>query len=81
MGLVTIILNDNIDRDFRETAAKVHGKDTRGKYSMYGTKAILLYNYIHQRAIEAGIPPEDVEDIIYQSVDECIDRILLTLSR
>ena len=81
MGIVSLVMPDEIDHDLRTLATTIHGKGTRGKLSKTGTDAVLLYIYIYQRLMAKGIPPEVIEDLIYKSIDRCIDELLLTPSQ
>lgn len=74
MGIVSLVMPDEIDHDLRTLAAMIHGKDTRGKLSKTGTDAVLLYIYIYQRLMAKDIPAEVIEDLIYKSIDRCIDE-------
>lgn len=74
MGIVSLVMPDDIDHDLRTLAAEIHGKDSRGKLSKTGTNAILLYIYIYQRLQAKGIPTDMIEELIYKSIDRCIDE-------
>lgn len=74
MGILSLILPDNIDGDFRELASIIHGSSTRGKLSITATNAILLYTYIHQRMSERGVPQSEIDDTIWAFIDHCIDQ-------
>lgn len=78
MGIVSLVMPDDIDHDLRTLAANIHGKDTRGKLSLTGTNACLLYIYIYQRLMAKDIPAEVIEDLIYKSIDRCIDEYFST---
>lgn len=74
MGILSLIVPDTIDGDFRELASTIHGSSTRGKLSITGTSAILLYTYLHKRLSERGVPEEEIDDQIWAFVDHCIEQ-------